>query len=158
MPESDPLSTAYSDSATIDCRVLTEDSVRGDELSASSWAPMAIRCSARPKASIYAEVLLQGSPTFVNLSTVDSLVLQLFYSGYYADTTTAQTVTVYRLKENINPGSTYYSFKDFAREDQPIGTRAYVPNLIPGSSLTATRYLRSCAFRSTLRWLMRSFR
>lgn len=127
LPESDPLSTAFSDTATIDCRVLTEDSVRGDELSASLLGAYGDPVFGKTKASIYAEVLLQGSPTFVNLSTVDSLVLQLFYSGYYADTTTAQTVTVYRLKENINPGSTYYSFKDFAREDQPIGTRAYVP-------------------------------
>lgn len=127
LPASDPLSMGYSDTATIDCRVLTEDSVRGDELSSSLLGAYGDPVFGKAKASIYSEVLLQGSPSFVNLSTVDSLVLQLFYSGYYGDTTTVQTVRVYRLKENIEPAVGYYSFQDFAREDAPIGSKTYLP-------------------------------
>lgn len=127
LPDSDPLSTAYTDTATISCRVLTEDSVRGDELSASLLGAYGDPVFGKAKASIYAEVLLQGSPTFANLATVDSLVLQLFYTGYYADTTTEQTVRVYELKENIEPSRTYYSFQDFAKIDQPIGSTTYLP-------------------------------
>ena len=43
---------------------------------------------------------------------IDSVVLQLSVTGYYGDTTTMQTVHVYRLSETLIDSLSYYQFSD----------------------------------------------
>ena len=48
---------------------------------------------------------------------VDSIVLQLYLSGYYGDTTTTQTVHVYELADTLSASSDYYSNTQIALND-----------------------------------------
>ena len=45
---------------------------------------------------------------------VDSVVLQLYLSGYYGDTTTWQTVHAYQLTDTLNSDSSYYNYTEVA--------------------------------------------
>lgn len=64
-------------------------------------------------ASVYAQVYFGVTPTFGDSLYSDSIVLKLAYSGYYGDTTTALTVHVYQLTQDMNTDSTYYSNTTF---------------------------------------------
>jgi hypothetical protein len=47
---------------------------------------------------------------------VDSLVLQLYLTGYYGDTTCWQTVHAYLLADTLNADTTYYNYTEVALE------------------------------------------
>ena len=54
--------------------------------------------------------------SFGNSPVVDSLVLQLYLGGCYGDTTTLQTVHVYKLTDTLSLETNYYNFSTVATE------------------------------------------
>ncbi len=58
---------------------------------------------------------------------IDSVVLQLCYSGYYGDTTAAQTVHVYELSDTLSAKGSYYSTSTVTTygEDYAAGYQFY---------------------------------
>ena len=55
--------------------------------------------------------------SFGNNPTVDSIVLQLYLTGYYGDTTTWQTVHAYELADALISDSSYYNYTEVAIEN-----------------------------------------
>ncbi len=49
---------------------------------------------------------------------VDSIVLQLYITGYYGDTTTWQNVHVYMLADTLNADTSYYNYTEVALENE----------------------------------------
>lgn len=55
---------------------------------------------------------------FGNSPTADSIVLQLYLTGYYGDTTTWQNVHVYMLADTLNADTSYYNYTVVALESE----------------------------------------
>ena len=102
LPNGDELLTVFSDTSTIINRILVEDSLQTDELSASLLGNINDANFGVTTASIYTQVNLAGTPAFGTTPIADSLVLILGYDGYYGDTTESQTVNVYHLTSDLS--------------------------------------------------------
>lgn len=122
LPDSDRLNMVYNDTCTVITRTITEDTLRGDELSSQLVGSYTDPWFGRHQAESYTQVLLQGTPNFSTHEVTDSIVLVLFYKGYYGDTNTQQQVSVFRLTEDMYTDSNYYTNKSFATESTPLGT------------------------------------
>ncbi len=127
LPDADELHLEYSDSATILSKTVREDSLRTDEISShllgSIWDPV----FGKHEASVYAQLALEGVPSFGIYNQADSLVLSLIYTGFYGDTTYPQNISVYRITENMYYDSAYYSNRTFTYDSNPLGMASIAP-------------------------------
>lgn len=70
-------------------------------------------------AGFYTQLHLSStSQHFGTAPVLDSIVLQLCYSGYYGDTTTPQTVHVYELSDSLSAQESYYASSTVARYEE----------------------------------------
>lgn len=130
-PESEILNAFVTDTSTLITYPLREDSIRTDSrvmlvnnLVGSYTDPV----FGRTTASYYSQFRLTSSNVnFGNNPQLDSIVLSLAYAGYYGDTTTTQTISVYKMTESINADSNYYSTNEFAVDNTPVGTLTFQP-------------------------------
>ncbi|MFM7217353.1 MAG: DUF4270 domain-containing protein [Bacteroidota bacterium] len=127
LPESDQLGMVKTDTFTVLARTVKEDSLRSDELSTQLVGSYVDPEFGLSEAEAYAQVLLQGTPNFSSLAVTDSLVLRLFYKGYYGDTNSQQVLSVNRLTEDLSIDSTYFSNRSFATETTPLGSITFQP-------------------------------
>lgn len=127
LPASDELGMSFTDTCTITTRTVKEDTLRSDELSAQLIGSYIDPYFGKATAECYSEVLLQGTPNFSTHQVTDSLVLKLFYKGYYGDTTTQQIIRIFRLTESMSADSNYYSNRTFTTESTPLGTLSFFP-------------------------------
>jgi hypothetical protein len=127
LPPSDELGLSFSDTSTVVTRTVLEDSLRTDEISAQLVGSYVDPYFGKADAESFSQVVLLGTPSFSTLATKDSLVLKLFYKGYYGDTNTVQTMHVYRLTESMNVDSIYFSNKTFSSESTPLGSLTFQP-------------------------------
>lgn len=79
------------------------------------------------------QTFTQISPTVIgqiwgNNAVADSIVLQLSYSGYYGDTTTAQRFTVRELDEPFCDSTKYYSNTLLAVKTDPLADFTFNPH------------------------------
>ncbi len=127
LPPGDQLVTVFSDTTTIINTVLAEDSLQTDELSSQLLGCINDATFGLSTASVFAQVNLAGTPSFGTTPIADSIVLILGYNGYYGDTTESQTVSVYKLTDNMHVDSTYYDFSTFAFDPAPLGSTTFLP-------------------------------
>jgi len=126
LPSFDLLKTPFSDTATIQCVTLLEDSLRANGLSKVLLGSYVEPDFGLSQASIYSQVLLGNIPSLGSNLTADSLVLSLAYAGYYGDTTIQQTVHLFEITDNtISADSTYHTNKTF-----DCGTTDIAPPLL----------------------------
>ena len=85
----------------------------------------------RYTADIYAQPLLPGVATALIGSTLDSVVLQLRYDtlGTYGDIDQPITLEVYRMIENPDFDSDYYSHQRFLTDTDLLGSLTFTPNV-----------------------------
>ncbi len=122
LPSKDQLKTLFSDTSTIQSLTQLEDSLRTDELSLQLIGSDNDPVFGKSTASVYAQVNLEGTPSFGILPVADSLILILAYGGYYGDTSGLQSINVYRLSEDMHVDSTYYSTKTLLHDPGYIGS------------------------------------
>ncbi|MFM2206540.1 MAG: hypothetical protein RL213_515 [Bacteroidota bacterium] len=127
LPDSDGLYTGFTDTVTVLSRTVREDSLRSDELSLQLIGNYVDPYFGKSYAECYSQVVLAGTPSFSTLATADSLILKLFYKGFYGDTNAYQTINVFRLTESMNGDSVYYSNRSFTAESAPIGSLTFQP-------------------------------
>ena len=87
-------------------------------------------------ASVYTQVVLQGTPSFGITPVADSIILSLSYSGYFGDTNTVQTFNVFELTQEMYTDSQYYSTKNFNYNPSPLGTISFAPQ--PNTNVDST--------------------
>lgn len=110
LPNKDLIEMRYTDTIGIVAYSIREDSIRTDEPEQMLLGSMKDPVFGTTVAGFYTQFQLStGSHNFGTNPVLDSLVLQMAYSGYYGDTTTPQTVRVYELEQNIFVDSAYYS-------------------------------------------------
>jgi hypothetical protein len=127
LPTSDQLQMVHTDSLTVNARAVKEDSLRSDELSVQLIGSYIDPFFGKAEATAYTQVLLLGTPNFSSHQVTDSLVLRLFYKGFYGDTNTQQLFRVSRLTEDMYADSVYFSNKTFTAESNALGTTFFYP-------------------------------
>lgn len=129
-PESEILNALINDTSTLITYPVREDSVRTDGrvmLFNNLLGSYADPVFGMTTAGFYSQFRLTTGNISFGQVQVDSLVLTLAYSGYYGDTTTAQTFSVYRMTEAMQPDTNYYSNQEFAIDNNPVGTITFQP-------------------------------
>ncbi|MCK9291178.1 MAG: DUF4270 domain-containing protein [Bacteroidales bacterium] len=127
-PDTDLIKLKYTDSLTITAYSLLEDSIRTDKpenfLLGSIYDPV----FGTTVAGFYTQFSLSTrNPDFGSNPQLDSLVLQMAYSGYYGDTNTFQTIRVYELEENIFYDSAYYSNRILTASNTELANFSFKP-------------------------------
>ncbi len=109
-PEDSKLGVGFVDTATIYAYSELIDSIRSDKLSVSAFGSLRDPVFGSTTAGFYTQFIpSSGGHSFGVERTLDSLVLQLYYEGYYGDTNTTLTAHTYEMLEGIHKDSVYYS-------------------------------------------------
>lgn len=129
LPKSDNLSGVFTDTITIFSKTVREDSFRTSSSTKYLLGSMQDAVFGKTSAGIYTQLKPSTfNPSFSNC-TIDSVVLGLVYNGSYGDVkNTPQSVTVYRITQQLNSDSTYYSDRSFAYDPAEVGKKV---NFIP---------------------------
>ncbi len=110
LPNQGLISLVYTDSVGIVAYSQRDDSARTDHTESNLAGSMKDPVFGTTIAGFYTQVRLSTSThNFGENPQLDSLVLQLVYSGYYGDTLCPQTLKVYELLDSLSPTQTYYS-------------------------------------------------
>ena len=110
LPPSDTLKIKSTDTCTVTAYTERIDSIATSNCSTLALGSIADPVFGHSTVSLYTQ--LQPSSTSVDFGTapaVDSLILMLYYSGYYGDTTTQQKIRVYEVAQDMHLDSGYYS-------------------------------------------------
>jgi hypothetical protein len=115
-PEDSYLDVRYTDTTSVYAYSVLDDSVRSDELTRNSIGVINDPVFGFTKASFYTQFAPEtNGHDFGEQGTrvLDSLVLQLVYSGAYGDTNTQLTIHTFEMTEDIYRDSIYYSHQSF---------------------------------------------
>lgn len=110
LPASDTVNVKTTDTCTVIAYTERVDSISTSNCSSLSLGSIADPIFGNSTFSMYTQLQPSSSSVdFGTAPTVDSLILMLYYSGYYGDTTTMQKIRVYELSEDLHIDSGYYS-------------------------------------------------
>lgn len=100
----------YTDTSLVYGYSIIEDSIRTDNPASALLGSIQDPVFGRTTAGFYSQIRLStNGHDFGDSPQLDSLILQLVYSGYYGDTTTIQRVHVYEVEEKLYNDTAYYS-------------------------------------------------
>lgn len=129
-PPGDKLNVKSSDTTTVVAYSQIVDSVKTDETSLSLLGSILDPVFGRSTASFYTQFRLSESAfDFGTTPYPDSLVLTLDYAGLYGDSTSAMTIKVYELADEIFIDSTYYSTRSVGINNTLLAQKTFTPNL-----------------------------
>lgn len=131
-PEDDLLNATLVDSFTIQTFTELEDSSRTDELSNCLLGSYVDPVFGKTTSTIYTQLGLAtpGISVDMGITTVDSVQLQIRYSGYYGELD-AQTFTVQRINQQFYKDTTHYSSTTFTTDGVELmkpGFETVTPN------------------------------
>ena len=128
--DSGNLSINFTDTFSLQTKVLEEDSLRTD-LSIYNLLGLYNDPIFGPvSSSIYTQVLLTGANLdFGSAPILDSVVLTLDYVELYGDTASTMTINVYKLLSDLSDNTDYYSNSYVAHEVLPLASLTFTPNL-----------------------------
>jgi len=107
-----------------------DDSVISDETSVNLLGSMYTETFGRSNTSIYTQVRISSLlPEWGENPTADSVIFSMVYSGYYGNLLTEQTVRAYRILEDLERDSTYWSNVIFETEDIEMAAHTFLPDL-----------------------------
>lgn len=110
LPPSDTLNVRTTDTCTIEAFSVRQDSTRTDKTTSLMLGSIMDPVFGLTSNSFYTQVFLESEGvSFGAHPVLDSLVLMLFYSGYYGDTLTQQNVKVYEISDYFSYDSVRYS-------------------------------------------------
>jgi hypothetical protein len=114
-PDQSTLQVSWSDTSTVYAFSSPDDSVRSDNLAANILGSRFDPVFGNVSTGFFTQFSLSAfEHSFGESPQLDSLVIQLLYTGgYYGDTTTELTINAYQLEEDIYRDSIYFSNVDF---------------------------------------------
>lgn len=114
LSENDHIGAFYTDTLHLNCHSERIDSLYTKGMNSVLLGSMMDPVMGLTNANLFTQLHLSSTNHyFGDNPVIDSVVLQLVYSGYYGDTTTLQTVHVYELAETMIDSLDYYQFSDF---------------------------------------------
>ncbi len=109
IPEGDLLSTNQSDTTSLLCTVINEDSVQTSNLSSVMLGRYFDPMLGEVESGFYTQLQLSTSnPNFPDDAIIDSVVLALVYDGAFYGKKGIQNVAVHELTEALSKDDTYY--------------------------------------------------
>lgn len=129
-PEDSYLNVLYNNTSIVNTYSKIDDSVRSDELTRNSIGVINDPVFGFTKASFCTQFAPEtNGHDFGEAGTrvLDSLVLQLVYSGAYGDTNTQLTIHTYEMDSSIYHDSVYYSNKNIATIDINYSNYTFMP-------------------------------
>ncbi len=127
-PDQDRVQLHHTDTITLNAYSLREDSVRTDEPARALLGSLSDPVFGNVTAGFYTQIRLSNlAPDFGTNPQLDSLVLELRYSGYYGDTNTVQTLRIYELNEQLFLDSAYYSNTNLAYDAADMAGISFSP-------------------------------
>lgn len=128
LPPSDTLNVRTTDTSTVEAFSVRVDSIRTDKGASMIIGSMMDPVFGKTTSSLYTQVILSSlAPDFGQHPVLDSLVLMLFYSGYYGDTTTTQNVKVWEVSDKLHSDSSYYSKDRLDTYPTLLASKNFVP-------------------------------
>jgi hypothetical protein len=110
LPPSDTINVKTTDTCTVIAYTVRIDSIHTSNCSSLSLGSIVDPVFGNSTISFYSQLLPSTSSIYFGTTPVlDSLILMLFYSGHYGDTTTQQRIRVYEVAEDLHADSGYYS-------------------------------------------------
>lgn len=107
-----------------------EDSVVSDETSVNLLGSYYTETFGRTNTSIYTQVRISSLyPDWGTNPVADSVVFTLVYDDSYGNLETEQTVRAYRINEDMDPDSSYYSNSYFETYPEELAVHSFVPDL-----------------------------
>ncbi len=117
-PEDSKLQVYYTDTTSLYAYSVIRDSVRTSQLSSTGLGATQDPIFGSTVAGFYTQFMLSSpGQDFAEGSVLDSLILQLEYSGIYGDTNQLLRVHTYEMLRNLDNDSIYYS-----NIEVPVGT------------------------------------
>lgn len=127
-PEDSKLQVAFTDTSSIYGYSKRIDSIRSDKLSVIAFGSLRDPVFGGTTAGFYTQFIPStGGHSFGVERTLDSLVLQLKYVGYYGDTNSTLTAHTYEMIESIYKDSVYYSNKQVAIDPIDYSNFTFIP-------------------------------
>jgi len=138
LPEGDAIGAYFTDTIQILCHSEAIDTMATKGMTTILLGSMTDPILGVTTANIFTELHLSTTnQRFGPNPSIDSVVLQLGYSGYYGDTTATQTVHVYELADKMDLESDYYQFSDLSECYLGLGGRYSYNSPIGPIALTA---------------------
>ena len=141
LPASDTLNCRTTDTCTVVSFAVKQDSVRTDHSSSLILGSIMDPVFGKLTSSFYTQLrLTEDAPYFGTSPTLDSLVMVLYYSSYYGDTTTRQHIRVYELSENLSYDSIYFSSYTHATNQTILADEDFTPRYSDSVKIRNTKY------------------
>ncbi len=129
LPASDTLNVRTTDTCTVEVYSVRADSIRTDRGASMIIGSMMDPVFGSTTSSLYTQAILSSlAPDFGQQPVLDSLVLMLFHSGYYGDTTSMQNVKVWELSDDLDADSGYYSNQRLNTYPTLLADHNFVPH------------------------------
>ena len=130
LPPSDTLHVITTDTCTVEAFSVRQDSVRTDKTGSLIMGSMMDPIFGKTTAGFYSQVNLSSEAVDFGVNPVlDSLVLMLFYNGYYGDTLTRQNVKVYEISQDFVYDSVHFSNQRLATYPTVLADQDFIPNI-----------------------------
>ncbi len=133
LPNSDDLNGVFTDSLTLRTKTVTEFPLKTSTNSKFLLGTINDPVFGKSSASIYTQVQIGGLVDLGNPDSlfVDSLVLNMEYTGHYGKFDAPQTIKVFQVIQDMNKDSAYYSDKNFSFYPNEIGQKInFIPDFI----------------------------
>ena len=128
LPPNDTLGVYQTDTITVFAYSVVQDSIRTDEYSYGLLGAVMDPVFGKTTASVYTQFSLSSEDAdFGTNPVLDSLVLILYYEGYYGDTTTLQHLKIWELSQDLSADSSYYSNQSADTYDILLADAYYRP-------------------------------
>lgn len=115
LSENDHIGAFYCDTLQLNCHSEQIDTLFSKGLTTVLLGSMMDPVMGLTNANLFTQLHLSSTNHyFGDNPVIDSVVLQLAFTGYYGDTTTMQTVHVYELDDTLSGYDNYYQFSEVA--------------------------------------------
>jgi hypothetical protein len=140
LPPTDTLNVRSTDTCTVQAFSMVQDSMRTDKAASLVMGSMLDPVFGKTTSSVYAQVRLQSEGVdFGTHPVLDSVVLMMFYNGYYGDTLTRQNVKVYEISEDFVYDSAFFSNRTLTTYPTLLADQDYIPNITDSVSVGGSK-------------------
>lgn len=121
LSENDHIETFYTDTLLLNCHSERIDTLYTKGLTSVLLGSMMDPVMGSTDANLFTQLHLSSTNQyFGDNPVIDSVVLQLAYTGYYGDTTTMQTIHIYELLDTLGANEEYYQFSDLMVQGEDL--------------------------------------
>ena len=141
LPPSDTLNVKTTDTCLVVAYSVKQDSVRTDKAGSLILGSIFDPIFGKTTSGFYSHVrLADDSPDFGTNPVLDSLVLMMFYNGYYGDTLTRQNIKVYEISDDLVYDSVKFSNQDIGTYPTLLADQDFVPNISDSVQVGTSKY------------------